>query len=297
MSEGIIFNIQPFSLHDGPGTRTTVFMKGCSLRCWWCHNPESWHSAPELMFYRSRCIGCGACAAACPQAENGLSARFTPRCTGCGRCADACFADALQLTGERITPGALAAKLLEDADVFRRSGGGVTFSGGEPLLQADFLLDVINRLKSENVHVAVETALNVPSRDASLILRQVDLAYCDIKHMDPVKHKKATGVSNEHILQNITGAASKGVRMTLRTPVIPGFNDNEDDIRAIAAFIAGLPGKIPAELLAFHGLCSGKYEALDQPFRGLGLREPSRETMERLTQVMQEAGVDASYRM
>ena len=296
-TRGLVFNIQPFSLHDGPGTRTTVFRKGCNLRCWWCHNPESWRMEPELLFYGSRCIGCGACAQACPGAVQGKSVRFTEQCAGCGLCAEACYAGALQLTGEWTDADALADRLLEDADIFRHSGGGVTFSGGEPLLQPDFLEQVINRLRSEKIHIALETALNVPADTLSRIAPKVDLIYADIKSADSEKHRKATGVGNERILENIRVLSESGKEMCLRTPVIPGFNDDEESIGAIAGFIRSLPVRHRAELLAFHGLCSGKYEALNRPFEAYALREPDRQRMEKLTAVLTGEGIDAIYRM
>lgn len=296
MSKGLIFNIQPFSLHDGPGTRTTVFMKGCNLRCPWCHNPESWHMAPEIMFYESRCIGCGACASVCPSGKSS-GARFTDECTACGECANNCFADALQLSGEWMDAEDLSAQLLSDKDIYIQSGGGVTFSGGEPLLQTEFLLDVLPILKAHGIHIAVETAMCLSWEKVEPVIELADLIFCDIKHMNAEKHKEATKVSNELILENIRRVSKKGKTMCLRTPIIPGFNDSEEDIAEIAAFIASLPNRHEAELLAFHSMCSGKYAALHRVFGAKDIKEPGRNQMERLTQVVRERGVSVLYRM
>jgi pyruvate formate lyase activating enzyme len=280
--DGIIFNTQHFSIHDGPGIRTTVFLKGCNLRCYWCHNPESQNTKPEIQRIASKCVGCGACLEVCPQAENGTIALFSEHCLKCGACADVCYADAISRVGYSVSSEKLFEEISGDLDVYQKSGGGVTFSGGEPLLQPDFLLEVLKLCKQAGIHTAIETAALVPWETLERVLPYLDLVLCDLKILDEQKHRSATGQSNVQILKNIQKMSERGTNLIVRTPVIPEFNDNEEAIRAISDFVSSLPNHPSLELLPFHNLCAGKYEALNRIFKARNLQEPKAEQMEQL---------------
>lgn len=285
---GFVFNVQTFSLQDGPGIRTTVFLKGCNLHCYWCHNPESWKMGQEFQFFAGKCIGCGACAQACGHAAVGKRALFTEDCALCGKCAQACYCEAILPVGRALSVGELTELLRRDRDLFLQSGGGVTFSGGEPLLQPEFLLHALKGAKELGISTAMESAVCVPWETLEKMLPWLDLIYCDIKIMDAEKHRQATGADNRRILSNIRRMSGAGANLYLRTPVIPGFNDSAAEIRAIADFAAGLPKTHPVELLAFHGICAGKYTALNREYAARDLMTPSEEQMESLRQIFRE---------
>jgi pyruvate formate lyase activating enzyme len=286
VAEALVFDIQPFSIHDGPGVRTTVFLKGCNLRCRWCHNPESQGAGRELFFTASRCIGCGACAEACPRGEAGKTARFSPRCTGCGACAEVCYAGALSVAGRPYGAGELAALVLRDRDLFRRSGGGITFSGGEPLLQADFVGEVFSLLRGTGIHRAVETAAALPWEVFRGLLPLTDLFICDLKAPGEELHREGTGAGNALIRENIRALSASGAELLLRIPVIPGYNDREEIIAGCGDFIASLPGRHRVELLGFHNICAGKYDSLGREFPYRGVPAPSPERMEALASAL-----------
>jgi pyruvate formate lyase activating enzyme len=280
--EAMVFDIQSFSLHDGPGIRTAVFMKGCNLNCFWCHNPESWNTEPELQFYQNKCISCGTCAVICPNNVDGKPAMFTENCELCAKCAQNCYSQAIMLAGYKISVPELMKKLLSDRDIFEQSGGGVTFTGGEPLLQGDFLLEALQACKKENISTAVETALCAPWKAVESVLPYVDLMMCDIKTVNDQKHVEGTGQSNRLILENIKGICEAGANVLFRTPVIPGFNDDTESMNEIAGFIKLLENLHKIELLPFHGICSGKYSSLNRSFKAEALISPTREKMNEL---------------
>jgi pyruvate formate lyase activating enzyme len=289
--KGLLFNIQRFSINDGPGIRTTVFMKGCNLRCFWCHNPESIRPAPELQFTVSRCIGCGACAAACPHAEDGHSARFTPECDACGQCAEACYGGALNISGRAYGVEELASILLSDREMMLRYEGGVTFSGGEPLLQAGFVRAVLTLLKKQGLHTAIETAANLPWETLEQIIPVTDLFLCDIKAFSGAAHKEGTGADNARILENIRRLSGAGKELLLRVPVVPGFNDSDTAIRETGAFVQTLHAYQGIELLPFHNMCAGKYDALGREFAARNIAPPTDESMQHLTTILKERNV------
>lgn len=251
---GAVFDVQRFSLHDGPGIRTAVFFKGCSLRCLWCHNPESQRAAPELLFYREKCVGCGACKKVCGRA-------FTPACVGAGDCVSACLHGARELSGATRTAKEVAALVLRDRAFYRTSGGGVTLTGGEPLLQPAFASEILSACKENGVHTAVETAGDVPFSVFEALLPATDLFLFDLKGIDPALHRKNTGVDNSRILQNARSLAATG-RVRFRMPYVPGYNDGEAP--AVAAFARSCGA--PLELMAYHAIGVGKYAALGRDY-------------------------------
>lgn len=269
--DGTITDIQRFSVHDGPGIRTTVFLKGCNLRCGWCHNPETILPGPQLQVYPDRCIGCGACVAACPRGcHTAIDRRkqFDRRlCTACGTCARTCYAEALKLIGRRATAQEVLAEVLEDRAFYVNSGGGVTLSGGEPLCQREFAIEILKLCKAAGVHTAIETNLAWPWDHVEPVLSHLDLLMADIKTMDAALHADWTGQSNERTLDNIRRLAGRDLPLIVRTPVIPGVNDTEKEIGAIADFIADLPNLRYYELLPYHPLGLGKYESLGMASR------------------------------
>jgi pyruvate formate lyase activating enzyme len=308
---GVIFNIQRFSIHDGPGIRTTVFFKGCSLRCFWCHNPEGLATNPEIQFFPDRCIQCGECVLACPHGAQQSTASIRlydrERCVVCGECLDTCFTGALELTGSQYTVAQVVAEAERDRIFYTESGGGVTLSGGDPLLQATFTSAVLQALKASGLHTALETAANCRWDILAGLLPSTDLVMLDIKHMDPARHRAATGVSNRRILANAARLAEMGVPLIFRTPVVPGVNDTSEAIGAIAAFIHQITesGKKNGhyqespptyELLPFHQLAAGKYHSLGLEYRPASLQPPSREHMQHLAEAAAEGGIVAIAR-
>ena len=299
MQRGIVTNIQRFSIHDGPGIRTTVFLKGCNLRCFWCHNPETLKPKAELQIFPDRCIGCGVCFDRCPQgahvAANGSRLFRRELCVACGTCVETCYAQSLVLVGESKTVEEVVEEVLRDRPFYERSDGGVTLSGGEPLLQLAFSRAILARCKEENLHTAIETAANFPWERVEAILPVTDLVMMDIKLMDADKHRAATGVSNERILDSAQRLGQSGKPLIVRTPVVPGVNDQEDEIAAIAAFVATLPNLLYYELLPFHPMARGKYESLDMDYRAQGLKSPSKERMEALADVARRVDIEVKH--
>ena len=293
--KGRIYDIQPFSIHDGPGTRTTVFFQGCPLSCAWCHNPESQPMSAALMYYAARCIHCGECAKACPKAFDGVSAMFTEACVLCGACAEACYADALKLSGYSIDSDALAAELIKDKDLFVSAGGGVTFSGGEPAMQADFISEVVSMLP--DIHTAVETCACVAEQNVDKLLRDISFFYVDLKCVTPELHMIFTGADNRIILSNIQRISESGADMTIRVPVVPTFNADRQELDRISDFILALPNRHRCELLAYHSMCKPKYETLNRRFVMDGVSEPTTAQMEEYTDLFIKKGIDTIYRM
>jgi len=290
-----IFNIQRFSTEDGPGIRTTVFFKGCPLRCAWCHNPEGILPRPQLLWYAARCIGARDCLTACP--EKALT--LTPggmridrdRCTACGDCEEACPAAALEVVGKPWTLEALVAEVKKDEPFFRNSGGGVTLGGGEPMMQAAFVAAFLRRCKAEGLSTALDTSGIAPWEKYEAVLPHVDLLLLDLKQMDPARHQEATGVPLAPILENARRLGRASVPIWVRTPVIPGYTDGRDNVEQVARFIAGhMPGVERYDLLAFNNLCIGQYERLGMPFPLKDTPLVRRQEMEELKQAAQAAG-------
>lgn len=264
--QGIVSDYKRMSVHDGPGIRTTVFLKGCPLRCLWCHNPENLTARPALSYTWKLCVGCGACAAVCQnrvhEFRDGQHLIHHERCTHCGACVAECFPGALRIFGHPAEAETVAAKLLEDRAFYEQSGGGVTFSGGEPLLQPEFLREVMTILKAEGIHTAVDTCGDVPWAAFETVLPLTDLFLFDVKHMDPALHEKGTGHENARILENLRRLSDLGAAVEIRTPVIPGYNDDEATLTAIAEMLSGMPNVKTWRLLPYHSMAKGKYEAI-----------------------------------
>lgn len=252
MPKAMIFDIQRNSYVDGPGIRTTVFFKGCNLRCKWCHNPESQSFYKQMMFYKDKCTGCGKCREVCP---NHLQS-----CDFCGKCELYCPADARKVCGREYTPAEVFAEVIKDKAFYDNSGGGVTFSGGECMLQLDFLCEILKKCKAAGIHTAVDTAGNVPWKSFEKILPFTDLFLYDIKAFGAELHRKGTGVSNELILENLKNLSGRA-DIIVRIPVIGGYNDNDEEIRQIADFLKQIK-IIKAELLPYHAMGEHKYTAL-----------------------------------
>ncbi len=249
---GMVFDIARFSLHDGPGIRTTVFLKGCPLRCVWCHNPESWKRGTEIFFDPSKCIGCGNCGNVCPEKchRTNVGGRHLFRrgkCTGCGKCADACFSGALKKAGVRMTAGEVWAEAAGDRAYYGEAGG-LTVSGGEPLFQPEFTRELLKMARAAGVHTCLETCGFAPWKTLRDLLPYTDLWRYDIKAADGEKHRKLTGVSNERILDNLARLNGTGAEIELRCPLVPGLNDAPEDLsglRRIARSIRHLRGIEP----------------------------------------------------
>lgn len=273
MPKAMIFDIQRNSFVDGPGIRTTVFFKGCNLRCKWCHNPESQSFDKQMMFYKDKCTGCGKCREVCP---NHLQS-----CDFCGKCELYCPAEARKVCGREYTPAEVFAEVIKDKAFYDNSGGGVTFSGGECMLQLDFLREILEKCKSAGIHTAVDTAGNVPWESFEKILPFTDLFLYDIKAFGAELHRKGTGVSNELILENLKNLSGRA-DIIVRIPVIGGYNDNDEEIRQIADFLKQIK-IIKAELLPYHAMGEHKYTALGRNTESFNV--PNKNFMNRLQQL------------
>ena len=297
---GVVSDIQRFSIHDGPGIRTTVFLKGCNLRCFWCHNPETHLMQPQLQVYLDRCILCGACVLACPhgahELRDGQHIFHRNLCQTSGACVDTCYSQALVMVGKYMTVDDVMAEVLRDKPFYETSGGGITLSGGEPLLQPEFAAAILARCRAEGLHTAIETAAHVPWERLAALLPLLDLVMMDIKLMDSDQHRACTGVGNERILANARRLGQAGPPLIVRTPIIPGVNDTEAEVAAIAAFAAGLTNLLYYELLPFHPMAAGKYESLGMTYRARDLKTPPRARMEALAEVARGAGIPVRHR-
>ncbi|MCU0305526.1 MAG: glycyl-radical enzyme activating protein [Thermoanaerobaculales bacterium] len=274
-----VFNIQRCSVHDGPGIRTTVFLKGCPLRCDWCHNPESLDGEPEVAISGERCIACGACVDACPESGGVRPARGPDwddgTCRRCGACAEACPGEARELIGEPRAVAELVAELERDRPFFDASGGGVTFSGGEPLCHPSFLAACLEACRERGLHTAVDTSGFAPARVMREIARRADVLLYDLKHLDPEAHRRHTGVDNAVILDNLRELSAGGAELWIRFPLVPGFNDDPDHLDALAAFVGSLPGRHPVFVLPYHAAGADKWRRLGKPGPPVEHRPPT----------------------
>ena len=293
---GLVSNIQRHSTEDGPGIRTTVFLMGCPMHCPWCQNPEAMTLKPQLTWSAVKCIGARDCLAACPKSALTL----TPQgmridrklCDACGDCVDACPAAALEVLGKRMSAAEVVKEALRDKVFYQRSGGGVTLSGGDPVMQLEFSRAIMQSLKNEDVHVALDTCGGASWEKLGPLVELADLVLFDLKIMDSDKHKEHTGVNLQTVLDNAVSINDAGKPLWIRTPIIPGFTDGEENIKAIARFIKEkLPTVERWDLLAYNNLCASKYERLDKEYALAGCELVSQDTMERLVEVAAEEGI------
>jgi len=292
---GVTFNVQRFSTEDGPGIRTTVFMKGCPLRCHWCHNPEGLSPRPQLVWYDVRCIGARRCLAACPVGALELTPEGMridrERCSPCDLCAEACPSGALEVIGRRWTPDELLALVAKDTAFYETSGGGVTVSGGEPTMQPDFVEAFLRLCRESSIATALDTCGYADWSVYERLLPYVDLVLFDLKILDRERHRQATGVYPDRILANAAAIAERGMPIWIRTPIIPGYTDDEENIGALAAFIRSrLPTVERWDLLAYTNLGVSKYRRLGLPYPLEETQLPARQHMERLAAVAADGG-------
>lgn len=276
MNKAIFFDIQRNSFVDGPGIRTTVFFKGCNLKCAWCHNPESQSAKPQMMFYKDKCTGCGKCKSVCPY--------HLEQCELCGKCTLYCPVDARKVCGKEHTVDEVLKEVLKDKAFYETSGGGVTFSGGECMLQIDFLAEILKKCKENGIHTAVDTAGHIPFESFEKILPYTDLFLYDIKIFDSQKHKQYVGVGNELILENLKKLFERKVKLWIRIPIIPDVNDSIEEIQKIKDFLKtiGTPEKI--ELLPYHAMGENKYRAIGKEPQIF--KTPDAENMKRLKEIL-----------
>lgn len=295
---GSIVDIKRFSVHDGPGIRTTIFLKGCSLHCIWCHNPESISDTPELCYYDKKCVNCWQCVAACPQnshrMEDGRHVFIRENCTSCGLCVNVCLGDALVLYGRRITVGDVFAVVMEDEPFYQETGGGMTLSGGEPLLQAAFCAGLLGMARQKGLHTAVDTCGAVPWESFLEVLPFTDLFLYDIKHMDSALHTKFTGMGNELIHENLRCLSRSGAAIEIRIPLIPGYNDDDINIDTTGSFLSGIDGIKKVIILPYHSLARSKYRALGLVDTLPCVASPSDETLRKTAERLCAFGLNAA---
>jgi len=296
---GRVFDIRRFSINDGPGIRTTVFLKGCPLDCWWCHNPESQDSQPELMVRESRCIHCGACLETCQHGaiqmnQDGDVTWLPDNCALCSDCVEACLAGAREIVGKLITVDKVMEIIRRDIPFYDQSGGGVTLSGGEPLYQPEFAVSLLKACSAEGIHTALDTCGFVGWDVLQPTIDLVDLYLYDIKVMDSDRHLQFTGTPNMLILENLARLDAAGAKSIIRMPVIPGVNDDPENMQALMAFAGRLQHVERIDLLPYHPIARGKYDRLARRYRLNGVESPTTEAMEGLKYLLQTNGFNVS---
>lgn len=289
----LITDIQRFSLNDGPGIRTTVFFKGCNMRCAWCHNPETLSMSQDLMFYPSKCIGCGKCFDTCPvhahKFENGVHIIDREICAKCGKCADICYAEALMMSGKEMTVEQIMSEIRQDKAYYDGSNGGVTLSGGEVLCHTEFATEIARACRKEGFSVAIETNLSMPYDHISSLLNEVDIIMADLKLFDDGMHKKYTGLSNKNTIENIIKISD--IPMIIRTPLIDGVTATKENLRSIAKLLEGKENLIYYQLLNFNPLGASKYQSLDKANDFSLLRPYTNEQMKEFGEMLSDINI------
>lgn len=295
-----ITNIARGSLHDGPGVRTVVYLKGCTLHCKWCHNPETISPKKQILYYPTKCIHCGRCVEVCPKQHkiSGNDMVFLREgCVGCGKCAEVCPVMALNLCGEEKTVDEVFSEIVKDRHYFQSSGGGVTMSGGECLLYPEFLTELLGKCRQEGIHTTIESAFSVPWSNIEKVISQVDLFFADFKIADAKKHREYTGRDNSLILENIRKLSYMHQNIIIRIPIIPGVNDSCEDILGFAREIRQLGKGIQnVELLKYNPLAESKYAALEREYQRFAAKPQSDEAIKKLCDMLQsECGVPCYF--
>ncbi len=299
MNQPFIFDIKRYAINDGPGIRIVIFLKGCNLNCAWCHNPESISTEAERMYAPAKCIKCGTCVVACPEKAITLTSdgiiTDDELCKMCGKCAEVCPTKAIEISGHPMSVAEIMNEIEKERVFFDQSGGGVTFSGGEPLLQSKFLIELLDECSKRGIHTAVDTA-GLANTDIILdVARRTDLFLYDLKMMDSERHRKWVGVPNEKILENLKAVAATGVEIIIRIPLIGGVNDDAENMEATAHFVSELSGeKKEVNLLPYHKIAQTKYQKLGRPEDFQLLEEPTKEAQQQVIAIFKKYGIQAS---
>ncbi len=295
MVKGKIFNIMKYSIHDGPGIRTTVFFKGCPLKCQWCHNPESQGFDQELMYRPERCVRCGRCLEICSSGAiislEGKLEYLRDKCLACGECCTVCHAGVRELVAKTMSVNEVMTEIEKDVVFYDESGGGVTFSGGEAMMQPEFLLEILKNCQKQEIHTAIETCGFVNLDSLQTISNYVDLFLYDIKMMDSGKHQDVTGAPNELILSNLRWLTEHHPKVIVRIAIILGINDDEENLHQIGKFVASLKQVTEIHCLPYHKAGVEKYQRLDRKYRLLDLQAPDSEYMEEIARKLRRFGV------
>jgi len=294
-----VFDIQRYSVHDGPGIRTTVFFKGCNLRCRWCHNPESLRALAEVMVYPDKCVGCGACEGRCEAGALSFGeagpAIDRAKCVGCLACAAVCYSGALSVAGKTMSVQDVLDVVKRDAPFYESSDGGMTCSGGEPLLQSEFVAELSRRAKECGLHTALDTALCVPWEHVARAAPFTDLFLVDVKAADETLHRRVTGVSNALIMENLRRLAGSGARVWVRVPLVPGVAGEAGEIAAIARMLCDIRGIERVQLLNFHRMAEAKYRALGLEYPAADMRPLDGDQVRELALICHNLGVEAAF--
>ena len=293
--EGIVYNIQRYSIDDGPGVRTTVFLKGCPLTCLWCSNPESQNPLPEVTWRYTSCKRCGTCVETCPMDlitlnDDGVHID-RKSCDRCGKCIETCVPEALQMSGTKMTVEEVYDIVKRDADYYKVSGGGLTCSGGELLMQADFVAELFKRCREGEIHTCADTSGFGTKEAIEKVLAYTDLVYYDLKHMDPAEHKKTCGQSNDLILSNLSLVAEKGIPMVIRVPLIPGYNDSDENMTAIAKTVTELAGVNSVHIMPYHRYGENKYRMIDKEYQLDHVESPTEEELNKAKRIIESFGL------